>query len=367
MNKINIIGFLDEDTKKETIATPTGLILPINPVTSSREKTFHPKMLIRISSYEVYSKKTKIAENHNFEEIKKFEMLDIVQLFAKINFLFSESYNTYDSLELFIVKYFFEGDSLNTIKNLIKNDAKFFSRQQLLFLMKEFILNANIDKGRKLEDNFNKVGNLLIQTNDILESDLATLRPSASVQDDNKLKAGLIRNIEFNSDQKFGHQLTRYRLLFFKYSRKIKKDTYPLLRTYYKMTKINVRLFMALVMSIYANYQHTKRGEFFKNPNTFFIDENYFNNLNEEAVKKISNMLSILAKTPKEFKKLIKKDDFDKSNKTFGFLTFRRNPILKVKDKVFYPLDFWFLREKMTSGVYWEVLFIGICFWITNL
>ena len=70
-------------------------------------------------------------------------------------------------------------------------------------------------------------------------------------------------------------------------------------------------------------------------------------------------MLAILAKTPKEFKKLIKKDSFDKVNKTFGFLTFRRNPILKIKDKVFYPLDFWFLREKMTSGVYWEV-FDGI-------
>ena len=85
---------------------------------------------------------------------------------------------------------------------------------------------------------------------------------------------------------------------------------------------------------------------------SFYIDNNYFKKIKNEIKDNIDIFFSTLTLNKESFKLKIGKEDKDFFS---SFSDFWSNPLFKVDNGVYFPIDFRFLTEKATTGIYWTI------------
>lgn len=318
------------------ITTDTGLILPSKSLSQEFNKTIGKKFFKLFSS------------------INSFEL---IQLLSKINVIISANLKEVIIPEKRILLEIFNDNFIRNriIKNL-KKDFVFFTRTQILYFFKLAILKFNMAKQGDLINNLDIFIKLLLKTNDLLEKDVNHSTTNSTKKITSKLISGFIRNIQFYDTQQFRYLIARYNLLFFKYSKKVNNRKFNLNKEFKRLKGVNIKPFMFITASIITNYDVSHLHKIIEDPNIFPISDNYFKNFRPSLKKNIDQVLKILSNTIDEFKNMFNENSYDLKNKYFGFLCFKIKPLLKFNN-IYLPLDIEFLREKMTSEIFWEIFF----------
>jgi len=315
---------------------------------------FHKSIVVYISYKEIFHN-TEFSENSEeifINELKEFDFRDLLLILAKLNYLLSGKYNTVNPDELSYINELFTGIPKQRFINLwYLEKRKLFFRQQLLFLIKTNLIKNNFKKGKKLvKQDLNKFGRVIFRVTDLINSE--------EMKDINSKRADLIRNLYINSSQSYKYLLPRYWTIYFECRReaekKFPKEIFPILKTFNKITGIDLKFFFFLTLGLYSNYLVHKK-EIVKNPEKFLIGSNYFRRLKLKYRKKAKKIFSLLSSTKNILKKEFEIIDSKLGNYYYNFQPLWRNPLYKYNSKTYFLLDPHFFQEKTTFGIYDEI------------
>ena len=288
------------------------------------------------------------------EKLKKFNAIELIQVFAKLNLTFGDTHHKFKAIEKKMAKDLYKGKVLEEISNLLNKQRKLFLRSQLLSLIKLIILNQDDSGKQNVEKNLKELGQIFIIMNDLLELDTKSFKDKE--EETKKIYSSAIRSYSFSKSQQFRYLIARYNLLFFRYASKISDKSFSITDKYKEFTGIDIKLFMYISISIYAFFQKSIRHveDYQTWPQKYLLSENYFKTTSKEVKKEIKNILELMSEDISRFKRDMEETRYDIDNTYFSFITFKKKPLLRLDD-LYLLFDIDYLQDRLTSGIYWEI------------
>ena len=305
-------------------------------------------ILVYITSKEIFGNNVYSAVNELILDLNNFDYSSVLQSAAKINYILKDKYLLRKSEQaLKIAKQLF-GNDINIfgkIQKFWESGRVIFSRQQLLSLIKTNLVYNNNNSGKKsIEEDFNGFGKILFGISDFLEEEIDNDRKS--------IIGNVFKNIYLNYDHRLMLLLQRYYYLYTEIFDKVKKR-YPD-ECFYFNDEFKNAVGMDILPYLYLSYSIL--SHYIKNYDpelkSFYIDNNYFKKLKDEIKNNIDIFFSELALNKESLKSTIKEGDKDFFS---SFSDFWSNPLIKIDNGVYFPIDFKFLTEKATIGIYWTI------------
>jgi len=305
-------------------------------------------VLAYITSKEIFGSNVYSGLDVLILDLNNFDYSSVLQSAAKINYLLKDEYLLKKSKkQLCITKQLFGNDIniFSRIQNFWESGRVIFSRQQLLSLIKTNLIYNNNNSGKKsIEEDFNGFGKILFGISDFLEENIENDRKS--------IIGNIFKNIYLNYDHRLLLLLQRYYYLYSEIFDKVKK-IYPD-ECFYFNDEFRNAVGMDLLPYLYLSYSIL--SHYIKNLDSelkgFYIDNNYFKKLKDEIKNNIDIFFSALALNKESFKLKIGKRDKDFFS---SFSDFWSNPLFKIDNGVYFLIDFKFLTEKVTTGIYWTI------------
>ena len=305
-------------------------------------------VLVYITGKEIYGKNAYSDLDELVRDLNNFDYSTVLQSAAKINYILKDEYLTRKSeKQLAIAKQLFRNDlsTFGRIQNLWEIGRMIFSRQQLLSLIKTNLIYNNNNSGKKsIEEDFNGFGKILFGISDFLEENIPNDRES--------IIGNIFKNIYLNHEQRLMLLLQRYYYfyseIFEKVKQRLPKECFDFNKEFKNVVGIDIIPYLYLCYSILSHYIKNNNPEL----KGFYIDNNYFKNIKEEIKDNIDLFLQHLTLN----KKSIKSKVIEICKEFFSsFSDFWEKPIFKIDNGVYFPIDFKFLIEKATIGIYWTI------------
>ena len=305
-------------------------------------------ILVYITGKEIFGSNVYSTVDELIYDLNNFDYLTILQSAAKINYILKNEYLTRKSKkQLGIAKQLFGKDVniIGKIQKFWKSGRVIFSRQQLLSLIKINLIYNNNNSGKKfIEEDFSGFGKILFGISDFLEE---------NIQNDRKSIIGnIFKNIYLNYDHRLMLLLQRYYYLyseiFDKVKEKLPDECFDFNKEFRNAVGMNIMHYLYLCYSILSHYIKNSDPEL----KGFYIDNNYFKKLKDEIKNNIDIFFSTLVLNKESLK--LKTRKVDKSLFS-SFSDFWENPLIKIESGVYFPIDFKFLTEKATIGIYWTI------------
>lgn len=314
--------------------------------------------------YKCIYQDTEFEENNKptlHKELKQFDLINVLENLARLNFFLSEYHNTRTHLELIFAKQLVPEKVFQKIHGFWKQGRKIFSRQQILALMKTAILNDySVErKGRTVIEDLHTFGRILFRITDFLDEDTYSKvqRARGRRKRDRILLASLLRNAIFNSSQYFPLMLSRYWTIYFDCLRRVEtqypNEYYRIIEEYEEISGIELEKFMGLAFGIWGHYR-TNWKQILKKPEKFWLGPQFFKKVKREVREKAKKIFWLLSKKPEELRNCFKEEE-GKNTNYYKFRCIWKRPFLNNKDKAFCPLDMGYLQEKIGYGVYWTL------------
>jgi len=334
---------------KKSVWMPKGeLYIPKNSVSfDTRLDTQGPwKHFVTYVSYKELYKDSEHARNDLDllrKEISEFNTIEYVLVVAKLHYFFSEIYIGSDNRkELDYAKELLPEIPHNIIEKLWKERRKFFSRQQMLSLMKVAILE-NGKNSTSIQKQFSTFSRTLLRITDIMD------------QNTDSGLGYIYRNYLFNLERNPAHCFPRYQLLYTTFMEEAKerypKEYFPIKEKFFKLTGLDLNFFIFLTFGLLAHY-YKPSMKLIDNPLEFIIGEQYFKNLKLDVREKAKNVFLTFSATNNDLRSEIQKEDVSSSGHYYTFPAFWRKPFFKMNDNAYFLLDKRFLQEKATYGIH---------------
>lgn len=305
-------------------------------------------ILVYITGKEIFGSNVYSTVDELICDLNNFDYSTILQSAAKINYILKDEYSLRKSPEaLKIAKQLF-GNNINIfskIQNFWESGRIIFSRQQLLSLIKTNLIYNNNNSGKKsIEEDFNGFGKILFGISDFLEENIGNDRKS--------IIGNIFKNIYLNYDHRLMLLLQRYYYLYSEIFDKVKKiypdECFYFNNEFRNAVGMDIMPYLYLCYSILSHYIKNSDPEL----KDFYIDNNYFKTLKDEIKNNIEIFFSALALNKESLK--LKTREVDKDFFS-SFSDFWENPLFKIDSGVYFPIDFKFLTEKATIGIYWTI------------
>jgi len=294
--------------------------------------------------------------------LKDFDFFETILILSKINLLFSDIKRPFDpSLQIYIARWFFNDYTLERLKKKWDANTLLFHRHQLLFMLKNAFLTCQMGSNRpfRIRQVRNKLGICFLIANDLL-SLLKLDEEALNRKDPDKIKELLWKESlpgwELNNPPNLMLVISRMRKIFKEISAQFKDDDCFLdLNDIFKSaTELTIDEFMFFIFGLLSIYlENNKR--IIKDPNAIYIHKD---GLLAKARKqfpgeKLCTFLKLVSLPLSAYREQIRaaKD----LNYNYGFLPFRKYPIVHLDQGIYFCIDFYFLLEKIASGIFWTI------------
>jgi len=329
------------------------------------DKTLAKKTHIELYSFVTYSmlfKNSRPSMSYLINKLRELDLTETVILLAKLNLFLSEKkYGVNFSfqsklIDTFFNDYYKEKLSKSPINPISGNFV--FHRHQLLFLLKYSLLNCmNVPNFSFLNVlNRYKFGPLCLVTSDFLKlTDYNDDNLSSSTDDLKKevIWKELLASYELNIPADLAFSICRMRKIVKFILPNMHRDQkfIDIERIFLRNTGLSINDYMFLIFAVFAIYI-SRIDNILTIPQTILIEEANFigqSNISPESINKLLQSLSL----PLE---QIKSDILSSKDCGFnyGFLTFRKYPLLRCFGNKYLCFDFRFLQDKI-DGIFWQI------------
>ena len=222
-----------------------------------------------------------------------------------------------------------------------------FHRQQLLFVMKESLLNCR-DDGRipaVPEDTF---GELFLMASDHLP--LQTTNPDTLEDKFVWLAANLLPVQEASAFNNFDLSIVRSQLMLFEALPKVEsKPHYDIPAMFEGITGMPLMTFHSLEFGALTKFMKFDAERFAQNPRNYSLQREWFSSTNVPTAQ-VDAFLNFSSSTPDQLASELLKHNSGPNDYTI----FRDKPLFRDGDNLFL-VDFSFLAEKIESAPFWTI------------
>ena len=292
--------------------------------------------------------------------LKKLDLKTFIILLAKIDLIISDisqqdSFNSQNILKEMI----FDDYTKQLIEKRAKDAVCFFHRAQLLYLMKQAFLFAeekriDLDKSTSRGQLKKLYSSVFLIANDLLKFfDTKTIQGANDEQSKIVIWKETLPLWELSNPPEIKPALARARIIF----GQIIKDystNQNYLDLFSKANGITVNEYMYFVFSLIAFY-HNCRESLLTDSNSFFIrKEKFLDNVKNVTLKQsFGHFINNISMPFDKITQAIKKSP--DCSLLYGFIPFRKCPIVAIDDDNLICLDIYFLLDKLGSGLFWEI------------
>jgi hypothetical protein len=272
------------------------------------------------------------------------------------------AYNLFDQ-ELHAKLFDFLGDTSLVIRPI-------FHRQQVLLLMKMILLRASNDRGISPNDSSearNLIGVLCLMASDLTvskeqEQRTESQHPHSDEESErifNELLVQFLPVFELNNPPEISSATVRT-LEYIRLSHEHFAETFggkTLSSFFESLTGISLEQFLQLIFGIYASLITKNLEELIDNPANFNVSKSeHFSKLDfsEATIESFYKLTSI------KYEEIISELETSQLRNILqlqhDFTVFRKNPIFHLSQNILTVVDFSFLVEKVSIGLYYTIL-----------
>jgi hypothetical protein len=246
-----------------------------------------------------------------------------------------------------IVRHVFSPETAERLLRRNENVRFVFHRQQLLFMMKEALLNCH-DDGRAPAVREDVFGELFLMASDHLP--LGAPKPDA---DDDKfvwIAANLLPVQEASAFNDFDLSIIRSRMMLFDSLPKLKDDPhYDIPVLFEKVTGISLLTYHSLLFGALTKFLKFDAERFVQNPRSYSLQREWFSSTKIPAAQ-VEAFLNFVSATPDELAAQL----HSRNSGPNDYTVLRDKPLFRDGDSLFL-VDFSFLAEKIESAPFWTV------------
>ena len=297
------------------------------------------------------------------DELKKFDLTELVLVLTKINLLMSErKYSTNQLFQQYLYKYFLNNYHRERISSYLNEhgDSYFlFNRHQLLFLLKNAFLHCSSLPGINFQipavrERFGKCCLLANNFLNLSDIDEETLNSMPNERKREVLWKELLPGYELYVSTETSFEIGRMRLIFKRILPKLQSSQIflDIDSIFQKHSGFSLDKFMFLIFGTFTLY-HARRDEIVTNPNAIIIDVGAFIKHGKIEPERVTRLLDLISIPIEQFKKeiLLSKD----RDLNYGYLPFKKYPLAQISDGRYICFDFNFLIDKISNGIFWLI------------
>jgi|GEM_PF-2444153 len=294
--------------------------------------------------------------------LRYFDFFETILILSKINLLFSDIKSPFDqSLQVYLLKWFLNEYTLNRLKKEYNKYTIIFHRHQLLFMLKNAFLTCQKVSNRPftIRQVRNKLGTCFLISNDLLSLQNVD-EDELDRQEIDKKKEFIWKESlpgwELNNPPELVLVISRMRKIFREILSSLRNaDSFLDLNEIFKSaTALTIDELMFFILGLLSIYLDNKK-RIMQDPNAIYIikDRLLERARREFPVEKLDIFLEHVSLPLSAYRNEIQAaKDIDYN---YGFLPFRKYPVVNLDRNAYFCLDFYSLLEKLASGVFWTI------------
>jgi hypothetical protein len=240
--------------------------------------------------------------------------------------------------------------SPSTADRLLRQDENVrfvFHRQQLLFIMKEALLNC-ADDGKIPATPDDAFGDIFLMASDHLP--LQTAKPETLEDKFVWIAANLLPVQEASAFNNFDLSIVRSQLMLFEALPKVEgKPHYDIPTLFEGITGMPLMTFHSLEFGALTKFLKFDAERFVQNPRNYSLQREWFSSTKVPSAQ-VDAFLNFSAATPDQLASELPKHNSGPNDYTI----FRDKPLFRDGDNLFL-VDFSFLAEKIESAPFWTI------------
>lgn len=298
--------------------------------------------------------------NYLHTRLKNFDFTQIILALSKLNLLLSEGRKAMDlSFQVDLCNHFIHPYIINRLLKKMDNFSLVFNRHQLLLLLKKSFLQCSScpKTDFQITQVRYKLGTCCLVANDFLQLTKVEEEEFNNLGIDEikeYLRSELLPTFELYNPPELMFEIARTRLIF--------KTIFPQLRCsplfididkkFQDFTGLSLDDYMFLISAIIALYRE-RRKDTKSDPNAIFIEEDNFTRATHISSEKLNKLFELVSIPIEQYKnEILSSKDI---NLNYGFLSFRKYPLARISDNKYICLDFYFLLDKISNGIFWLI------------
>lgn len=328
----------------------------------SPQKILHPNLYTYATYAQLY-KNTNPSLGYLQTELSKFDFLATALILSRLNLLMTiDNYAADSSFQYRLARNFLNAYTLDKYDQLLKlkqGGSFIFHRHQLLFLLKNsfMLCSQNPDTNFEIPDLRHKFGSCCLLANDFLYLTKVSEGALDQATDDFKkevLWKEFLPSYELYIPAELAHSIARIRIIFKKILPNMPQSSGILgLESYFRdFTKLSIDDYTYMIFAVLALYIQRRKDLLSVAP-AIFIEQDNFTTNTIISPKNIDQLFKLISIPIEEYK-----DEITNSRDrdlTYGFLAFKKYPIAKLINNKYICLDFNFLLDKITNGIFWII------------
>jgi len=322
-------------------------------------KSTSPQILSYIP-YSILFPNTTPSLNYLHTRLKDFDFTKIILVLSKLNLLLSERRLAMDlSFQVDLCNHFINPYIKNRLFKKMDEFSLVFNRHQLLLLLKKsFLQCSSLPKTDfQITRVRYKLGTCCLLANDFLSLFKVEEEKLNNLGIDEKkeyLRLELLPTFELYNPPELMFEIARTRLIF--------KTIFPQLRCsslfididkkFQDFTGLSLDDYMFLISAIFALYRD-RRKDIRSDPNAILIEEKDFTRTMHISSEKLNKLFELISLPIEQYKnEILSSKDI---NLNYGFLTFKKYPLVRISDNKYICLDLYFLHDKISNGIFWLI------------
>lgn len=289
------------------------------------------------------------------KELAAFQREDLFLGLSKINTLLSTGDPSRFDIQDFLCRSFLDSETIGKINALAKargSDLPLVFDAQAVLNLQRLLVKHGVEGDLKLGSAaaHARLGRLLLAMNSLLDRS-----PDPATADENDITSMMVRNSFFNRLQRFDCALARYWELYRRLpSTFTTKNQCDIVETFKRATGIEIEEMLAVGSIMALHWMGVSR----ENVASFAMTidpEKYFRASNIPA-ETVTKALAYMVTSWDQYRASITDAFFSRPAWEYSFRYELEHPLLRLPSGGVLPIELGFLRERVTSSVYYAIV-----------
>ena len=315
---------------------------------------------IRLDYNDIYPD-YKVTFDEIISLIRDFNSTDFIKILTIINIILHNDWTIptiKSEKELSLIKTIFPNDTFQKIYNILltKKADKVIDRQILLnAILLSIQYSRSSTLGLRVKNNEFKIGEILLKLNSvIINNENKKLKCNGTKEGIyDKILPGIIyQQLIFNNINNFATSLGRNFTIFTKGFRNVKlahpNEYFDFENRYIATFGYKFEHLISFGIWLWAKYEKLEAN--------FTLDVNYLNSIKDPSLRKkclliLNDLSDSIINIKTKFKSIY--NNIDKP--ILNFAPFNNRPFIKIESNKYIPVDFDFIENRLTDGIFWSL------------